>query len=174
MKVNNLLALITLFFLIQTRLIPHPPNFTPIIAVGIIAGLYSKNFNYSYFLIIISMFFGDLFLGFHKTMLFTYGALAIPVLMGTRSVKFNNSNLFLMGTISSVAFYIITNAGVWVYSGIYDQNINGLILCFVLALPFFGNTILSTILTLVVFKMAIFIIQKKKIIFKKMKLKNFQ
>ena len=55
-----------------SRLIPHPWNFTPILAVGIFAGFYFKNFVLSFFIVIFSMFLGDLYLGLHNTMFFTY------------------------------------------------------------------------------------------------------
>ena len=55
------------------------------------------------------MFLGDLFLGFHNTMFFTYLSLAIVVLVGLylKSLKFTN---ILYGTLaSSIVFFIITN-----------------------------------------------------------------
>ena len=54
-----------------SRLIPHPWNFTPVLAAGIFSGFYFKNFFLSFFIVIFSMFLGDLYLGFHNTMFFT-------------------------------------------------------------------------------------------------------
>ena len=45
----------------------------------------------------------------------------------------------------AILFYIITNFGVW-SSGVYGYNFEGLISCYTLALPFFGNTLVSTLL----------------------------
>ena len=55
-----------------SRLIPHPWNFTPVLATGIFAGFYFKQFYFGVCIVIFSMFIGDLFLGFHSTMFFTY------------------------------------------------------------------------------------------------------
>ena len=71
-----------ILFLSFSRLIPHPWNFTPILASGIFAGYYFRQFFLSLFIVIFSMFLGDIFLGFHETMFFTYISLAISVFLG--------------------------------------------------------------------------------------------
>ena len=62
-----------------SRLIPHPSNFTPILAVGVFAGFYFRNFILSSFIVISAMFIGDLVIGFHSTMIFTYSSLILAV-----------------------------------------------------------------------------------------------
>ena len=52
------------------------------LAVGVFSGFYFRQFYLSLFVVIFSMFIGDLFLGFHNLMFFTYIALAIAVLIG--------------------------------------------------------------------------------------------
>ena len=81
-KLNSILVLaLAILALSFTRLIPHPWNFSPMIAAGIFAGFYFRQFYLGSFVIILSMFLGDLFLGFHNTMFFTYLALSIAVLV---------------------------------------------------------------------------------------------
>ena len=121
------------------RLIPHPPNFTPILAVGIFAGFYFKNFILSFFIVVFSMFLGDLYLGFHNTMFFTYSALAIAVLVGYFVKKFKFTEIFLSGLISSLGFFVITNFGAWFTlkkdtNGNYIYRKNTRILSFVYAI----------------------------------------
>ena len=77
-----LLPICLILILSFSRLIPHPWNFSPILAVGIFSGFYFKNFILSLFIVICSMFLGDLYLGFHSTMFFTYISLAIAVVIG--------------------------------------------------------------------------------------------
>ena len=77
MKINKkykyyILPIGLILILSLSRIIPHPPNFTPILAVGIFSGFYFKNFILGFFTVISAMFLGDLFLGFHNTMFFTY------------------------------------------------------------------------------------------------------
>ena len=65
-----------------SRLIPHPYNFSPILAAGIFSGFYFRKFYLSFFIVALSMFIGDLFLGFHDTMFFTYISMGIAVAIG--------------------------------------------------------------------------------------------
>ena len=138
--------------LAQLRLIPHPPNFTPILAVGIFSGYYFKNFFMSLFIIILSMFLGDLYLGIHDTMFFTYISLIAVVAVGFYIKKFKSLEILFGGIISSVCFFIITNFGAWLTLDMYEKSFSGLISSYVLAIPFFQNTLVSTILYLFLFK----------------------
>jgi hypothetical protein len=44
---------------------------------------------------------------------------------------------------SSMLFFFISNFGVWLNSGLYPFTFAGLVKCFVLAIPFFGATMLG-------------------------------
>ena len=47
-----------------------------------------------------------------------------------------------VGTISSsILFFVVTNFGVWLNGSIYPQNLQGLVSCYVAAIPFFRNSI---------------------------------
>ena len=59
--------------------------------------------------------------------------------------KLNYKNLFLFSLFGSLIFFIITNFGVWALGSLYEKNLKGLIECYILAIPFFGNTFLSTL-----------------------------
>ena len=66
--------------------------------------------------------------------------------------KINFKNLFIYGFAGSLVFFVVSNFGVWVlgspgvYDVAYDKNLSGLIECYILAIPFFGNTFLSTLI----------------------------
>ena len=136
-----------------SRLIPHPWNFTPVLATSIFAGFYFKEFFLSLFIVIFSMFLGDFYLGFHSTMIFTYISLIVAVLIGLFIKNLNFKNILLSGLISSICFFIITNFGVWQVTGMYDKSIEGLLICYIAAIPFFSNTILSTLFYLFLIKL---------------------
>jgi len=161
---HYLLPICVIFILSLSRIIPHPSNFTPILAVGIFSGFYFKNFITSFFIVIISMFIGDLYLGFHNTMFFTYTSLSIAVLLGIVTKHFKFKQILLCGLASSVSFFIITNFGVWELSGMYEKNFSGLIQAYTMAIPFFHNTLISTFVYLVIFKFLFEIAVHKKII----------
>ena len=165
---NNLgkyfVPLCLILILSFSRLIPHPPNFTPIIAVGVFSGFYFRNFLLGALIVILSMFIGDLFLGFHNTMFFTYISLAASVLIGFLIKHLKFKEILLSGLSSSVLFFLVTNFGVWLLSTMYEKSLDGLLQSYVLAIPFFHNTLISTLLYLVVFKLLLEFTVKKKII----------
>ena len=109
-----------------SRLIPHPWSFTPVLAAGIFSGFYFKNFFLSFFIVIFSMFLGDLYLGFHSTMFFTYISLAVAVGLGLLIKNFKFLEIFLAGLASSVCFFVITNFGAFLTLEIYEKSFSGL------------------------------------------------
>ena len=165
---NYYLPICIILVLSFSRLIPHPWNFTPILAVGIFSGFYFKNFILSLFIVILSMFIGDLFLGFHSTMFFTYISLALAVVIGLFIKHFKFTEILFSGLVSSVCFFIITNFGAWATLEMYEKNLAGLINSYVLAIPFFHNTLISTFLYLFLIKIIFNFLVDKKIISKKL------
>ena len=152
-------------FLVQLRLIPHPPNFTPILAAGIFSGFYFRHFFLGLFIIILSMFIGDLYFGFHNTMFFTYISLSIAVMLGLFIKQLKFSEIIFSGLVSSVCFFLITNFGAWITLDMYEKNFAGLMSSYTLAIPFFQNTLISTFLYLFLFKILFkFTIDKKKLL----------
>jgi len=110
-----------------SRLIPHPFNFTPVLAVGVFAGFYFRNFVLSLFIVISSMFIGDLVIGFHSTMIFTYSSLILAVAIGLLIKKFNFKEIFFSGLSSSAIFFVVTNFGSWLTLEMYEKNFSGLV-----------------------------------------------
>ena len=159
-----ILPVVIILVLSLTRLIPHPWNFSPMLAVGIFSGFYFKQFYLSLFIIIFSMFIGDLFLGFHSTMFFTYISLAIAVLIGFYVKNFKFSVILFSGLSSSVCFFIITNFGAWLTLDIYTKNFTGLLQSYVMAIPFFHNTLISTFVYLIILKIFFDLAVRKKIL----------
>lgn len=130
------------------RLIPHPPNFTPILATAIYTP-YIINDKWIAMLIPLSaMFIADIIIGFHPYVLWVYGAIGISTLLSYWSMRFNKKymQLTVMTLVSSILFFIITNFAVWVIWDYYPKTIDGLLLCYSMAIPFFQNTIYGTII----------------------------
>ena len=96
----------------------------------------------------------DVLIGFYKHMFFGYLSLfLITFVFFKMSDKINFKNLFVFGFLGSLIFYLLSNFGVWasgVHSPItnlpYEKNLNGLVSCYFLAIPFFKNTLLSTVI----------------------------
>ena len=161
-----ILPIVIILALSLTRIIPHPWNFSPMLAVGVFSGFYFRQLYLSLFVVIFSMFIGDLFLGFHSLMFFTYIALALAALVGLYVKHFKFTEILYSGIASSVCFFIITNFGAWLMHGeLYAKNFSGLMQSYVMAIPFFHNTLISTLLYLFLFKILLeFIVNKKKIL----------
>lgn len=127
--------------LAASRFIPHPPNFTSLLALS----FYVPAILGVRFLPVLIICFGltDLILGFHGTILFTWGSV---IIIGLISKKFVKSILSRIAgaMLGALIFFTITNFGVWSL-GSYGYSLNGFINCYVLALPFFGYTLISTL-----------------------------
>jgi hypothetical protein len=73
---------------------------------------------------------------------FVYASVALIVLIGwwvsSRRTVLGIAAGALAG---SVSFFVITNFGMWLFSGFYPLTSAGLVACYVAAIPFFQNTL---------------------------------
>lgn len=129
------IVLLIIIFGVVCRLIPHPPNFSPVTAIALFGGLNFSDKRIAFSIPLIILFLSDLILGISIINLFVYTGFSIIVFLGTKikSIKFGNIIL------SSFIFFLISNFGVWIIG--YPKNIEGLILCYTMAIPFFGYSI---------------------------------
>ena len=47
---------------------------------------------------------------------------------------------------ATFSFFVITNFAVWAMDGLYPMTLEGLMACYIAAIPFYGNTLASTAL----------------------------
>ncbi len=135
---QKLLAVVIIIALAFFRLIPHPPNFTPILAISIFAGMKFKNNLFSYFIPVVAMLLSDTVIGFHSGVYVIYPTIVIIALMARRFKNINSAAFS-----SSFLFFLVTNFQVWIMSPSYPKTFLGILECYTLALPFFGMTLLS-------------------------------
>ena len=129
-----------LLALVASRFIPHPPNFTSLIALSFyIPALLGLRYLP---ILVLSFIITDLFIGFHGVTLFTWGSVAIIGLFSKYFIKSILSRIS-GALIGAFVFFLITNFGVWSL-GSYGYTIEGFILCYTLAIPFFAYNIIST------------------------------
>ena len=146
-----MLAIGLLILGIISRLITHVPNFTPVIALSLFSGVYLRKGQAVIFPLVL-LAITDLILGFHVTMAFTYLSVFLISLIGFWLKDHKNiKNVTITSLYSSILFFVITNFGVWLVSGLYPLTAAGFKDCFVLAIPFFKTELFSTILYTVVF-----------------------
>jgi hypothetical protein len=127
-----------------SRLLPHPPNFSPLVAVALFSGVY-WNRKYGYLLPLGTYVISDLIIGLHNTVIFTWSSILLIYFIGTRLKRGNIGSTVIYTLFSSFLFFIITNFGVWLL-GWYPHTLRGLIECYILALPFFRTSLLADIL----------------------------
>jgi hypothetical protein len=137
-----------IFVAALSRLLPHPDNFTPIAAMALAGGVYLDK-RFSIFVPMAALFISDIFVGFHNTMPFVYGSFVLIGLLGMW-LKSHKTLVLIIGTtlLGSLLFFVITNFGVWLTGGgwFYPKTWQGLIDCYVMAIPFFRNTLTGDLL----------------------------
>ena len=136
MKKNHLIIGL-IVFAILTRLIPHPPNFAPVTAIALFSAINFNNKLLKFFIPLISLIVFDIIIGFSLINIFVYLSFIVIVLIGNHFKKIKLKSIL----ISSVIFFIISNFGVWIIG--YPKTVNGIIMCYTAAIPFFINTILG-------------------------------
>ena len=146
---TKVLLIASIIFLVSlTRLVPHLPNFTPILALAIFGGAYLPNRIIALSLPILAMFLSDLIIGFHSQIYAVYVTIIVLSLLGNMIKTKNIKNLAIIGFAGSLIFFMITNFSVWLSGGLYPLTIDGLLECYIMAIPFFHNTLISTLLFL--------------------------
>ena len=128
--------------LAASRFVPHPPKFTSLLALSFyVPAILGLKFLPA---LVISFVITDMYIGFHELVFFTWGSIIFIALIS----KFFEQNLKkrMFGCLIGVLiFFILTNFGVW-SMGSYGYSLTGLITCYTLALPFLGNTLVSTLI----------------------------
>ena len=124
------------------RLLPHPYNFTPIGALALFGGAHFDDKRWAFVVPLSALFLSDLLIGMHNQMAMVYGSFLLMVCMGFM-LRQRRALLSIAGMAfaASVLFFVLTNFGVWAFDALYPKTLEGLVACYVAAIPFFGNTL---------------------------------
>ena len=132
------------------RLLPHPPNFTPMAAIALFAGFIFIKRYMAVVAVISTMLlcdyfaFGSLSVSWFgsKSMFVVYIALLFPIVFKNfLQKKLGVLRIFGAALASSSVFFLATNFAVWAFSPMYEKTLEGLVLCYTMAIPFFQNTV---------------------------------
>ena len=132
------------------RLLPHPPNFTPMAAIALFAGFIFIKRYMAVVAVVSTMIlcdyfaFGSLSVSWFgsKSMFVVYLALLFPIVFkNLLQKKLGVLRIFGAALASSTVFFLATNFAVWAFSPMYEKTLEGLVLCYTMAIPFFQNTI---------------------------------
>lgn len=133
------------------------PNLEIITVLALIAGIYLGGV-YAVAIPLSIIFLSDLVIGNNYIFIFTWTAFAMIGVFGflsknkilnkksdlATSHRFKNS--VILALLSSVFFYLYTNFGWWLMSGMYEYSLSGLIRCYWMAIPFFRNNLVGNLI----------------------------
>ncbi len=131
---------------VASRLVPHPPNFTPIAAMALFAGAYAASGWQAFVVPLAAMVLSDLLIGWHPLAPVVYASFALIVCIGfwLRPRK-TGPRVAAAAAAGSVTFFLITNFAVWAFGSFYPKSLEGLFAAYVAGLPFFRNTLLGDV-----------------------------
>jgi len=142
-----MLVVLLILLAAASRLLPHPPNFAPVAAIGLFAGALLDR-RAAWAVPLVALLASDLVLGFYHpmSMLWNYLAFAACLLLGSAllGTRRNLPRLAGASLTSAVVFFALSNFGMWA-SGYYPRTVAGLVECYAAALPFFRNTLASDV-----------------------------
>lgn len=155
LRTDIFLSLAFAILVAVSRFLPHPPNFSPVLALIIFSGAAFTSRSYSLVISLMVIAISDYFLGFYPGIEYVYAAYFLTAALsffisrnkaGKKSaVAFVNA-----GLASSLVFFVLSNLGVWLSTELYPKTGMGLFECFAMAIPFYVYTLTSTLLGLLV------------------------
>ncbi|HLC39186.1 MAG TPA: DUF6580 family putative transport protein [Patescibacteria group bacterium] len=160
------------------RLLPHEPNFTPIAAIALFSGV-NLSRKQALIIPILTMLAADIFIGFASfwVTISVYGSFLIISLLGLWLKNHQKiQNMVMVSLTGSFIFFFLTNFAVWAATPWYEKNLQGIINCYYMALPFFRNTVLGDLFYVAVifglFELSKLLVSKRSVIWKKISLLN--
>ena len=117
-----------IIFAAVSRWLPHPPNFSPVLAIALFSGAVLKHRIWSFIVPLVALVISDIVLGFHATIWAVYLSFAVIVGVGlwmkiySQKGQLQIKNLTVGVVGSSTLFFIISNFGVWNECRSLSQN----------------------------------------------------
>jgi len=144
-----MLAFIIISFGILSRVVVHTPNFSPVLSMAFLGGMYLKG-RQAVLVPLALMVISDLIIGFYPLMAITWGSIVLISILGLWLKERKSFINILSGSIfSAVIFFIVSNFGAWLT--LYPHTVDGLRQCYILAIPFFRSSLVSTVAYSLVF-----------------------
>lgn len=142
-----------------SRLLPHPPNFSPVEAIALFGGAYFASRAWAVLVPLAALLLSDVALAalnggtyafgsyFASTSFWlVYGCIAASTVLGfgLRS-KVGGARVLGYSLLGSLLFFVVTNFGAWLGASMYPQNGAGLVAAYAAGIPFFQWTVLGTL-----------------------------
>ncbi len=137
-------TVLVIIFGVALRVLPHPPNVAPVAAIALLGGakLHPK---LGLVLPLAIMAISDFVIGWHGTIMYTWGAFVLTGVLGHVALKRSAAPARLIAASlgASVLFFVVSNFGVWMEGWLYPRTLEGLVRAYTMAIPFFRNTLLG-------------------------------
>lgn len=162
-KLNLQTGVLSIIILLAafTRIMPHPPNFSPMAAIGLFGAAHFAKKWQAFFIPLIGIWVSDLvinnyvysssssnFVWFYSGFYWQYISYILIIFAGLFIFNRGISLTKMFGGMisSSGIFFLVSNFGVWAGGTMYPKNFSGLITCYAAGVPFIHNTIISDVL----------------------------
>lgn len=175
-KLNLQTGVLSIIILLAafTRIMPHPPNFSPMAAIGLFGAAHFAKKWQAFFIPLIGIWISDLVINnyvysssssnivwFYSGFYWQYISYILIIFAGlfifNRGISITKT---VGGMISSSGiFFLVSNFGVWAGGTMYPKNFGGLITCYAAGVPFIHNTIISDVLFTTVLFGAYYLLQ---------------
>jgi len=162
-KLNLQTGVLSIIILLAafTRIMPHPPNFSPMAAIGLFGAAHFAKKWQAFFIPLIGIWVSDLvinnyvysssssnFVWFYSGFYWQYISYILIIFTGlfifNRGISLTKTAGGMIS--SSGIFFLVSNFGVWAGGTMYPKNFGGLITCYAAGVPFIHNTIISDVL----------------------------
>ena len=141
-----------------SRLLPHPPNFAPIIAVAVFGAIRYADRRAAVLTPLLALLLSDLvrevlyrfglteYWGLYNGMWSVYGTTALVALLGLLARGTRSPVTIAIATVGgSCVFFVLTNFAFWAEGSFYPHTAEGLVTCYTAAIPFFRNALLGDV-----------------------------
>ena len=145
----TLVAVLLVVLAAASRVVPHPWNFTPMIAVALFAGARIERSWLAAIAVAGCLALGDIALGAfpYGGMAWVYGSMMLVVATGRLLRARTGMLATLVAALGAgFVFFVVTNFAVFIGGGLYPRTAAGLLECYVAAVPFYRNQIVGDVL----------------------------
>ena len=140
-----------------TRVLPHPPNFSPIAAIALFGGAYFAARAWAVLVPLAGLLISDLVLASINGGLYAswfsgsgiwviYGCIALTTAMGF-GLRGKVTGVRVLGysLAGSALFFVVTNFAAWLGNPMYPKTAAGLVASYVAGIPFLQSSVLGTL-----------------------------
>ncbi|MCI0355246.1 MAG: hypothetical protein L0099_09450 [Acidobacteria bacterium] len=138
---------------VLSRFLPHPWNFSPVFGALLFGGAHLKKRDSIWFpvallaasdFVLTTQVYGMKMHWSHALVWVGYAVLALIGWWLRRRISIRRFTAAALA--EPTAFYLISNFGVWLGFGTYPPTWEGLVACYVAALPFYRNSLVASFL----------------------------